>query len=297
VVLAHRLLAALPPSARLVLVGDVDQLPSVGPGNVLADVIASERVPVVRLTEVFRQAAASLIVSGAHRIRQGLLPQSAKGPGQDFYFMAEDPERVTERIVKLVAEDLPRRLGVDPVSEVQVLCPMNRGRSGSQELNDALQARLNPGGAEAVQGWKRLRVGDRVMQIANDYERDVFNGDLGRIVAARADEGDLVVDFDGRAVAYGPRDLDELMLAYACSIHKAQGSEYPVVVVPLVPSHWIMLARNLLYTAVTRGKRLVLLVGSPRALWRAVHNDAPVLRRTRLVERIREALPESGPPP
>ena len=289
-VLAHHLLAALPPQARLILVGDVDQLPSVGPGNVLGDVIESGRVPVVRLTEVFRQAAASRIVAGAHRIRRGEAPQSAPDKGGDFYFLEEEPERVTERIVKLVAEDVPRRLGVDPVREIQVLCPMNRGRAGSHELNEALQARLNPNGLEAVSGWKRLRVGDRVMQIANDYDRDVYNGDLGRIAAAREAQGDVVVEFDGRLVAYDAHDLDALVLAYACSVHKAQGSEYPVVVVPLVPSHWVMLARNLLYTAVTRGRRLVLLVGSRRALWRAVRNDRPTLRRTKLVERLRATL-------
>lgn len=152
------------------------------------------------------------------------------------------------------------------------------------------KSRLNPDGLEAVSGWKRLRVGDRVMQTANDYDRDVYNGDLGRIVAAREAQGDVIVEFDGRRVAYDAHDLDELMPAYACSVHKAQGSEYPVVVVPLVPSHWVMLARNLLYTAVTRGRRLVLLVGSRRALWRAVRNDAPTLRRTKLVERLRAAL-------
>jgi len=291
VVLAHHLLAAVPPEARLILVGDVDQLPSVGPGNVLCDVIDSGRVPLVRLTEVFRQAASSHIVAGAHSIRQGRAPADAPGKGGDFYFLEEEPERVTERIVQLVAADIPRRLGVDPVADVQVLCPMNRGRAGSQELNEALQARLNPHGAEVVLGWRRLRLGDRVMQIANDYDRGVYNGDLGRILSARSDTGDVVVDFDGRPVAYDARDLDELMLAYACSIHKAQGSEYPVVVVPLVPSHWAMLARNLLYTAVTRGKRLVLLVGTRRALMRAVRNDAPVRRRTKLVQRLRAAIP------
>jgi exodeoxyribonuclease V alpha subunit len=291
VVLAHHLFAALAPGTRLVLVGDIDQLPSVGPGNVLSDVIASGRVPVVRLTEVFRQAAASRIVAGAHRIRQGLAPQNSPGKGGDFYFLEEEPERVTARVVRLVADDIPRRLGVDPARDIQVLCPMNRGRAGSQELNEALQARLNPDGAETVQGWKKLRVGDRVMQIANDYERDVYNGDLGRITAARPDSGEVLVDFDGRSVTYEARDLDSLMLAYACSIHKAQGSEYPVVVVPLVPSHWPLLARNLLYTAVTRGKRLVLLVGSRRALYRAVKNDTPVLRRTKLAQRLREAVP------
>ncbi|MBI5487830.1 MAG: ATP-dependent RecD-like DNA helicase [Deltaproteobacteria bacterium] len=291
VVLAHHLLAAVPREARLILVGDVDQLPSVGPGNVLSDVIASARVPVVRLTEVFRQAARSSIVAAAHDVRRGGIPRSAPARGGDFYFLEEEPENVTARIVRLVAEDIPRRLELDPAADIQVLCPMNRGRSGSQELNDALQARLNPGGAEAVSGWRRLRVGDRVMQIANDYDREVYNGDLGRIIAAGGESGEVTVEFDGRAVSYGARDLDELMLAYACSIHKAQGSEYPVVVVPLVPSHWQMLARNLLYTAITRGKRLVLLVGSPRALGRAVRNDAPVLRRTKLVERLREVLP------
>jgi len=295
VVLAHHLFAAIPPEAHLILVGDVDQLPSVGPGNVLGDLIESECVPVVRLTEVFRQAAASRIVDAAHRIRRGEAPQSAPAKGGDFYFLEEEPERVTERIVRLVAEDVPRRLGLDPIRDIQVLCPMNRGRAGAQELNEALQARLNPNGLEAVAGWKRLRVGDRVMQVTNDYDRDVYNGDLGRIVAARPAQGDVLVDFDGRRVAYGAADLDELMLAYACSIHKAQGSEYPVVIVPLVPSHWVMLARNLLYTAVTRGRRLVLLVGSRRALWRAVRNDRPTLRRTRLVERLRAAVRPAGP--
>jgi exodeoxyribonuclease V alpha subunit len=296
-VLAHRLLAAIHPASRLVLVGDIDQLPSVGPGHVLGDVIVSERVPVVRLTEVFRQAASSLIVRNAHGIRRGVFPVSPRDKTADFYFIEEEPEKVTERVVRLVAEDLPRRRGVDPFTDVQVLCPMNRGRAGTAEINEALQARLNPDGAEVRQGWKRIRVGDRVMQTANDYDRDVFNGDLGRVVSVRPGDRDVLVEFDGRTVPYTTADLDDLTLAYACSIHKSQGSEYPVVVVPLVPAHWVMLARNLLYTAVTRGKRLVLLVGSRRALGRAVSNDRPVHRRTRLAQRIRDAFDEGAAPP
>lgn len=288
-VMAHHLLAAVPRRARLILVGDVDQLPSVGPGSFFGDTIACGSVPVIRLNEVFRQAASSWIVRAAHAIREGRMPPNAPGKGGDFYFIEEDPARATERIVRLVSADVPRRLGVDPRTDVQVLCPMNKGPSGSDELNDALREALNPDGREIGPAWRRLRVGDRVMQIRNDYDRDVFNGDLGRVAAPGAAEGGVVVEFDGRAVAYDAADLDELAPAYACSIHKAQGSEYPVVVVPLVPAHWVMLQRNLVYTAVTRARRLLLLVGSRRAFGRAIRNNAAVARRTRLAERIRGA--------
>jgi exodeoxyribonuclease V alpha subunit len=295
VVLMNQLLRALPPWTCLVLVGDVDQLPSVGPGMVLTDVIASRAVPVVRLTEIFRQAGQSWIVRAAHRVNHGEEPESAP-PGQgDFYFIeANTPEAVLDRIIALVRERIPARFGLDPLRDVQVLTPMNRSELGARNLNARLQEVLNPprAGATEVQryGWQ-FRVGDKVLQTVNNYQKEVFNGDIGHITAIDTVDQELTVAFDGRAVVYDFGELDELMMAQAITIHKAQGSEYPAVVIPLHTQHFLMLQRNLLYTGITRGKRLVVLVGSRRALGLAVQRQDTGRRYTALSRRLQEENP------
>jgi len=294
--LMRALLKALPDDAALLMVGDADQLPSVGPGQVLADIIGSGAVPVVRLTEVFRQAAESQIIVNAHRINQGKMPMLEAKEGSDFFFVdATDPEEGVRKLVAVVRERIPRRLGLDPVRDVQVLCPMNRGGLGARSLNIALQAALNPPGELRVErfGWT-FCPGDKVMQAANDYERDVFNGDLGVITGLNMEEAELTVSFDGRAVVYGLGELDELVLAYATTIHKSQGSEYPAVVIPLTTQHYTMLARNLLYTGVTRGKQLVVLVGQRRALAIAVKNGSGRRRWSKLREWLAPGSAPSG---
>jgi exodeoxyribonuclease V alpha subunit len=284
--LMRALLKALPDEAALLLVGDVDQLPSVGPGQVLADIIEAGTLPVVRLTEVFRQATQSQVIVNAHRINQGRMPELRQGEGSDFYFVeASDPEEGVRKLLTVVRERIPARFGLDPVRDVQVLCPMNRGGLGARSLNIELQAALNPPGELRVErfGWT-FCPGDKVMQLANDYDREVYNGDLGVISDIDMEEGELTVRFEGREVAYGFGELDELVLAYATTIHKAQGSEYPAVVIPLTTQHYAMLARNLLYTGVTRGKRLVVLVGQRRALAIAVRNRNTRRRWSKLRE-------------
>lgn len=286
VLLMRSLLCALPDSAALLIVGDVDQLPSVGPGQVLADIIGSGAVPVVRLTEVFRQAAQSRIITNAHRINEGRMPELSAEEGSDFYFVeAADPEIGLRKLLAVVRDRIPARFGLDPVRDVQVLCPMNRGGLGARSLNIELQQALNPAGEVKVErfGWT-YGPGDKVMQIANDYDRDVFNGDLGVIDRVDIEEGELTVSFDGREVVYGFGELDELVLAYATTIHKSQGSEYPAVVIPLVTQHYAMLARNLLYTGVTRGRKLVVLVGQKKALAIAVRNQGGRRRWSKLRE-------------
>ncbi len=279
---------ALPHGARLVLLGDIDQLPSVGPGAVLGDVIASGAAGVVRLTEVFRQANESQIVRGAHRINAGLLPELT-GDGDLFFIERSDPEAALATIRDLVATRIPRRFGLDPTADVQVLVPMHRGVCGAQNLNAALQDTLNPGGPELLRGTRRFRLGDRVMQIRNDYEREVWNGDVGIVRGLDSEAGSLQVEIDGRSVIYEATDLDTLQLAYACTVHKAQGSEFPAVVVPILTEHFLMLQRNLVYTALTRARRLAVLVGSRRALERAVKNDRIRQRNTHLAARIERA--------
>jgi exodeoxyribonuclease V alpha subunit len=291
VVLAYNLLKAIPPRARLIVVGDVDQLPSVGPGSVLADLIRSRAFRVVALTEIFRQAAESLIVTNAHRVNRGEMPtaESDREPA-DFYFIERaEPEEVLATLKDVVTERIPSRFGLDPVDDVQVLTPMNRGLLGAANLNVELQALLNPGESGIVRGTRSFRVGDKVMQIRNNYTLDVFNGDIGRIAAIDPEERIVTVRYDNRPVAYDYGDLDELVLAYACSIHKAQGSEYSAVVIPVHTQHFIMLQRNLLYTALTRGKRLVVLVGTRKALAIAVKNHRVDERYSRLAERLRAA--------
>jgi exodeoxyribonuclease V alpha subunit len=287
------LLEAIPPEAGLLLVGDVDQLPSVGPGQVLADVIASGALPVTRLCEVFRQAASSRIITSAHAINAGQLPdlRPPAAADSDFYFVrADTPEQAVAMIRKLVGERIPARFGLDPIQQVQVLCPMARGGCGSRALNGELQQLLNPDPPEQVErfGW-RFAPGDKVMQVANDYEKEVFNGDLGTIDQLDADNSELTVLFEGKPVIYGWGELDHLVPAYACTIHKSQGSEYPAVVIPLLTQHYAMLQRNLVYTGLTRGKRLVVLVGQPKALAMAVKNHRGRRRYTRLQALLSDA--------
>ena len=288
VVLMAHLLQAVPDSMGLLLVGDVDQLPSVGPGQVLADIIASGRVPVARLTEIHRQSAESRIVLAAHAINAGQMPAfSQAGHGDCFFVEAEDAERALQRVLQVVSERIPQRFGFDPVRDVQVLCPMNRGGLGAQALNQALQRLLNPDGAPAIERYgQRLAVGDKVMQIENDYDKEVYNGDLGVVRAIAVEDETMGVEFDGRLVTYDFGDLDRLVLAYATTVHKAQGSEYPAVVIPVTTQHYPMLQRHLLYTGVTRGKSLVVLVGQHRALAIAVRGTQARRRWTRLRERL-----------
>jgi exodeoxyribonuclease V alpha subunit len=290
VLLMQALLKAVPDKAAFLIVGDIDQLPSVGPGQVLADVISSGAVPVVRLTEVFRQAAQSRIITSAHRINQGSLPDlSTPETESDFYFVqAEDPETAVPRIIELVKTRIPKRFGLDPIRDIQVLCPMNRGGVGARSLNIELQAALNPAGDRKVArfGWT-FAPGDKVMQIENDYDKEVYNGDIGYIDDVDPSAGAIVASFDSRSVTYGFGELDMLVPAYAATIHKSQGSEYPAVVIPVLTQHYAMLQRNLLYTGVTRGKRLVVLVGQKKAVAIAVRNVSGRRRWSKLSEWLR----------
>jgi exodeoxyribonuclease V alpha subunit len=292
VLLMNALLKAVPDKAALLIVGDVDQLPSVGPGQVLADMIASGAIPVVRLTEVFRQAAKSRIIVNAHRINQGVIPDLRKPEAEsDFYFVeAEEPETAVARIIELVKTRIPRRFGLDPIRDIQLLCPMNRGGVGARSLNIELQAALNPAGERKVErfGWT-FAPGDKVMQIENDYDKEVYNGDIGYVEDVEPDDGELIAKFDGRSVTYGFGDLDTLVPAYAATIHKSQGSEYPAVVIPVMTQHYTMLQRNLLYTGVTRGKRLVVLVGQKKAVAIAVRGISGRRRWSKLREWLNSA--------
>jgi exodeoxyribonuclease V alpha subunit len=290
VLLMQALMKAVPDKAALLIVGDIDQLPSVGPGQVLADVISSGAVPVVRLTEVFRQAAQSRIITSAHHINQGSIPDlSQRSTDSDFYFVqADDPETAVARIIELVKTRIPKRFGLNPIQDIQVLCPMNRGGVGARSLNIELQAALNPASDHKIErfGWT-FAPGDKVMQIENDYDKDVYNGDIGNIECINPADGELVAKFDGRAVTYGFGELDMLVPAYAATIHKSQGSEYPAVVIPIMTQHYAMLQRNLLYTGVTRGKKLVVLVGQKKAVAIAVRNVSGRRRWSKLQEWLR----------
>ena len=287
VMLMRSLLTAVPDEAALLIVGDVDQLPSVGPGQVLADVIASGAFPVVRLTEVFRQAARSRIVTTAHGINLGAIPDLSRPEGEsDFYFVpADGPETAAARIVELVKTRIPKRFGLDPVRDIQVLCPMNRGGAGARSLNIELQSALNPAGERKVErfGWT-FAPGDMVMQIENDYDKEVYNGDIGHVVDVDPETGELTAHFEGSDHVYGFGELDTLVPAYAATVHKSQGSEYPAVIVPVLTQHYAMLRRNLLYTGVTRGKRLVVLVGQKKAVAIAVRNVSGRRRWSKLNE-------------
>jgi len=289
--LCAHMLRALPFTARLILVGDADQLPSVGAGNVLEDILASQAVGSARLTHIFRQAQQSMIVVNAHRINQGQFPQTAPKPAPEadfFWVEMDEPAMVRDMIATLVCDRIPCVYGLDPMRDVQVLSPMHKGEAGTQSLNEALRGRLNPKGPELVRGTTHYRLHDRVLQTKNDYEKDVFNGDMGHIVEVDASEGELLVSFDGRSVAYDRSELDELAPAYAISIHKSQGSEYPAVVVPILTQHYVMLRRNLIYTALTRARRLAVIVGSRRALNLGLKNAGGDTRFTHLNYRLRE---------
>jgi exodeoxyribonuclease V alpha subunit len=289
--MAH-LLRSVPDKATVVFVGDVDQLPSVGAGNVLSDMIASGRIPVVRLTEIFRQARSSQIVVNAHRINRGQLPDlSFQEQSTDFYFIEKDaPEEVCDVLLRVVRENIPRRFGFDPVEDIQVLTPMNKGIVGAVNLNHALQEALNPHGEGIVRGENRFRVGDKVMQIRNNYDREVFNGDIGRVESIDTAGQQVTIRFEDRPVVYEFSDLDEIVLAYAVSVHKAQGSEFKAVVLPVVTQHFVLLQRNLIYTAVTRARKLMVMIGTRKALAIAIRNEAPQKRYTRLQSRIRERI-------
>ena len=294
ILLMNNLLKAVPVGMRLVFVGDIDQLPSVGAGNVLRDIIDSQRIPVVRLVCIFRQAQKSRIVMNAHAINQGRFPDTSNGRDTDFFFMREDdPERAAETIVRLVKERLPRAYRESP-DRIQVLTPMQRGVVGAANLNLLLQQALNPSGPSLGRGGYTYRQGDRVMQLRNNYAKDVFNGDLGYIREVDTEERTLKVDFDGKWVEYDVTELDELTLAYATTIHKAQGSEYPIVVMPVLMTHFVMLQRNLIYTGITRAKKICVLIGAMKALAYAVRNVSVLKRNTSLRERLNPSLTTDG---
>ena len=289
--LMYSLLKALPDHSRVIFVGDINQLPSVGPGNVLKDMINSLSLPVITLTEIFRQAAGSHIITNAHRINRGIFPQLYNGQDSDFFFMeCQENEEVLNTIIKLVSQRLPNRYGFNPTEDIQVLAPMKKGMIGTQNLNQALQQILNPKETALFRAGYKFQVGDKVMQIRNDYKREVFNGDIGFIQSIDPEEQQVVVRFEERDVPYDYADLDELVLAYAISVHKFQGSECPCVVMPVHTSHFMLLHRNLLYTGITRGKKLVVLVGTKKALAIAVKKDDVQKRHTGLQQTLMEML-------
>jgi exodeoxyribonuclease V alpha subunit len=296
-VLFYQLLKALPGHAQLILVGDVDQLPSVGAGNVLRDLMESGVLPVARLTQVFRQAASSLIITNAHRINRGeppvLVPPSPRGEADCFFIETDDPEEIARTIAGVVAKSLPRQ-GFPP-RQIQVLCPMNRGIVGAGNLNRLLQDTLNPlrpGLAEVSRMGRVFRVGDRVIQLRNNYDKEVFNGEIGEVAGVHLEDQKLAVQYPESRVSYDFSELDELQLAYSMSVHKSQGSEYPAVVMPVHTQHYAMLARNLLYTGLTRAKRRVVWVGTRKAIGMAVRNVQVSRRNTRLQARLRQAIGE-----
>ncbi len=294
--LMHALLKALPEEAGLILVGDVDQLPSVGAGQVLSDIIRSQHVPVITLTDIFRQAKGSDIIMNAHRVNKGIMPVlEHKKDLTDFYFIeADSSDDVVEKVLYIVKERIPKRFGVDSVKDIQVLCPLQRGGMGARLFNVELQKTLNPDWQTGIEKYgQQYAVGDKVMQIENDYDKEVYNGDLGFIEAIDAVEQEMSIWFDGRKIIYDFSDLDTITLAYATTIHKSQGSEYPVVVFPITMKHYMMLKRNLVYTGLTRGKKLVVLVGEKKALWLAVKNKQASARYTKLCDYLAQAIPEN----
>ena len=303
IVLCHHLLQAVPRHASVLFVGDANPLPSVGPGKFLGDVLDSGVLPLLRLERIFRQGERSGIVEAAHRVNKGHLPSLGSSDSlRDFYFVeAEEPEAAANAVVRICAERIPARFGLRPVRDVQVLCPMNRGAIGVHQLNDRLREALNPAGTEVTRFGRTFRVGDRVLQSVNNYDKDVFNGDLGWVAGVDHTAGRVAVSFEETGVDYDFSELDELQPSFAMTVHRAQGSEFPAVVVPVLTQHYPMLQRNLLYTAITRGRRLVVVVGSRRALAMAVRNSRPGERNTMLKSRLSgtetgggTAIPEGG---
>jgi len=293
VVLMNRLLAAVPDKAALMIAGDVDQLPSVGPGAVLSDIIESGSIPTVRLTEIFRQASASRIIVNAHRINQGEMPLKEEGKDlSDFYFIpSETPEDIHAKLLQVVTERIPKRFGFHPIQDVQVLTPMNRGGLGAHALNMELQKVLNGKSEPSVTRFgTTFAPGDKVIQLVNNYDKDVFNGDIGRITMIDQELGVLKVNYEGRLAEYEFGELDEISLAYATSIHKSQGSEYPAIVIPLAMQHYTLLERNLIYTAVTRGRKLAVIIAQPKALGMAIKNRKSRKRGTLLSQRLSQIL-------
>jgi exodeoxyribonuclease V alpha subunit len=288
--LMYHLLKALPSHAHLILVGDIDQLPSVGPGNVLKDIIKSGRFTVVTLAEIFRQAQESMIVVNAHKVNEGQFPvlkEMDKPEKTDFQFIQEEePEEILQTILDLCSERIPRQFGFHPLREIQVLAPMHKGLIGVANLNVELQKKLNPGHSGISHGAWNFRLGDKVMQTVNNYDKDVFNGDIGWISKIEPEQREVAIDFDGRIVPYDYSDLDEVILAYAVSVHKSQGSEYPVVILPVSTQHYLLLQRNLIYTGITRAKKLVVMIGTKKALAIAIRNNKPQRRYTLLSERL-----------
>ena len=291
-VLMHHLLRAIPVTATLILVGDVHQLPSVGPGNVLKDILTSKAVPQVTLREIFRQARDSHIVINAHRINAGKMPRMERVSGQklgDYYFIEqEDPEKILSTIVTLVSQRIPKRFGFDAIEDIQVLSPMHRGIIGAENLNRQLQQALNPQDAYVARAEQRFGVNDKVMQVRNNYEKQVFNGDIGRITRIDPMVKSVTVRFDSRDVPYAFDEMDEVILAYAISVHKSQGSEYPAVVIPVTTGHYLLLQRNLIYTGITRARQLVVVIGTRKAMAMGVNNNTPQKRHTRLAQRLRD---------
>ena len=286
IILMNSLLKAVPTHMRLILVGDVDQLPSVGAGNVLRDIIDSESVPVIRLTRIFRQAQSSRIITNAHRINQGQYPDISNGKTTDFFFIKqEDPTMAAAEIVNIVKNRIPNAYHIS-TNDIQVLAPMQRSVVGATNLNIALQEAINPTGESLNRGGFKYRKGDKVMQIRNNYDKDVYNGDIGKILEVNMEDRTLTVLFDNRRIEYEDTDLDELTLAYATTIHKSQGSEYPVVVIPILMTHFMMLQRNLVYTGITRAKKICIIVGTTKALAYSIHNQVVLERNTRLKERL-----------
>ncbi|MEZ4519958.1 MAG: ATP-binding domain-containing protein, partial [Chloroflexota bacterium] len=275
---------------HLLLVGDVDQLPSVGAGDVLRDLIDSGVTAVVRLETIFRQAAGSLIIRNAHRINQGQMPQTDPEATDFFLFVKEDPQEVAELVVDIVKHRAPTKFGFDPVDDIQVLAPMYNGQSGVTRLNQLLQEALNPPGGKQQRrlGGRMFRVGDKVMQTTNDYDKNVYNGDIGRITAMDQVEQTITVNIDGAPVTYTFLEADDLIHAYTISVHKSQGSEYPCVVIPVVTQHYLMLQRNLLYTGVTRARKVAILVGTRKAIAMAVKNNRVAQRHTALDLRLKQ---------
>jgi len=287
-VLMYNLLKAVPDEAIVILVGDVDQLPSVGAGNVLRDIINSDKVEVIRLTEIYRQAQGSMIITNAHRVNQGKSPRYKGSKNRDFFFIEEeDPDNAARTIISLVTERIPKYYGLDPVRDIQVLCPMLKGSAGAHNINQMLQDKLTGRGESVKYGGSTYYLGDKVMQIKNNYDKNVFNGDIGLIEAIDPEDRIVRISFDERSVEYDYTELDEIVLAYASTVHKSQGSEYPVVIAPITTQHYVMLQRNLLYTCITRAKKVFVLVGTRKAVAMAVNNNRISKRNTMLAERIR----------